>query len=241
MIKFYVVIFVMFLSISCSQADRLSRRNTLLLSKTTEKSIRCDSLPTFNSQYISQIRATVYLGQDHYNARVSLYYIPDSVLYMSAVNSGFEIVRIGVLQDSIVYINRLDKVVYIKNMDDFGPPPPILFKDLEYLLNRQLVCDEIEKKHSDACTFVLDRSVKDIAKEIYYTFDDLTPNKFEFFQKKTGEYIVGEFTTDEMFLIYSNYIVKNLKIEARGGVVEYNRTMNVDLSVNNNKYDTYSY
>lgn len=235
----YVVSFVFLLLVSCSQTGRLASRNSSLLSKNTERTVHCDSLPTFKSQYISKTNATVYLGEDQYNARVSLFYIPDSVFYMSAVNSGFEIVRIGVLQDSIVYINRLDKVVYIKKFDDLASPSPILFKDLEYLLNRQLVCHEAEKKQIDSSTFLVDRSVKNIAREIYYRVDDLTPIKFEFFQKKTGEYIVGELTTDNIFVIYSNYIVKNLKIEAWGGMIEYNRTMNIDLGVNNNKYDIY--
>lgn len=238
-IKIYVVFLVFSILASCSQSGRLGRRNSSDLLEYDERTVCCDSLKTFNSQYISKISATVYLGEDQYNARVSLYYIPDSLFYMSAVNHGFEIVRIGILPDSIVYINRLDKAVYIKNIDDLAPSSPIVFKDLEYLLNRQLVCDEVDKKQIGDSTILVNRSVKDIAREIYYNVDDLTIIKFEFFQKKTGDYIVGEFTTDNVFVIYSNYIVKNLKIEAGGGKVEYNRTMNVDLSVNKEKYDIY--
>lgn len=230
---------VFLLLASCSQTGRLGRRNSSFLSKPIEKTINCDSLKKVDSQYISKVSTNFFFGENQYNARVSLYYIPDSVFYISAVNSGFEIVRIGVLQDSIVYINRVDKVVYIKKMNDLTPPAPIIFEDLEYLLNRKLVCDEGGKILMGDSTVLIDRSVKDIAREIYYTADGFRIRKFEFFQKKTGEYIVGEHTRDSTFVIYSNYIVKNLKIEAWGGEVEYNRDINVDLGVNKKKYDIY--
>lgn len=230
---------VFLLVTSCSQTERMGRRNTSLLSEQTEIAAKCDSSQSYDRLYISKISGTVSLGGEQYNTRISLYYIPDSVFYMSAVNSGFEIVRIGVFKDSIVYINRLEKVVYIKNFDDLTPPAPIIFQDLEYLINRKLVCEEDDKKQISDSTVLIDRSVKDIARVIYYKADNLKPLKFEFFQKKTGEYIVGEFTSDSIFVIYSNYIVRNLKIETWGGVMEYNRFINVDLTVNRNKYDIY--
>lgn len=238
-IKIYVVFLVISVLFSCSQSARLGKRGASVLSEHAERKVNCDSLRTFNSEYISKINANVYLGEEQYNARVSIYYIPDSLFYMSAVNSGFEIIRIGVLPDSIVYINRLEKAVYIKYIDNLAAPSPLLFEDLEYLLNRNLVCDEVDKKQVGDNAIILNRSVKDIEREIYYKADDLTPIKFEFFQKKTGEYIVGELSTDGIFVIYSNYIAKNLKIEAGGGVIEYNRVFNYDLSVNRNKYDIY--
>jgi hypothetical protein len=237
--KIYAVFLVFSILTSCSQSSKLGKRGTSGLSDHAQRTVHCDSLRTFNSEYISKINANVYLGEEQYNVRVSLYYVPDSLFYMSAVNSGFEIVRIGVLPDSIVIINRLDKAVYIKNIDNLATPSPILFKDLEYLLNRNLVCDEVEKKQIGDTVVLVNRSVKDIKREIYYMADDLKPLKFEFFQKKTGEYIVGELTSDDIFVIYSNYIVKNLKIEGWGGVIEYNRVLNFDLSVNRDKYDIY--
>jgi hypothetical protein len=225
---------------SCAQSGRLGKRSAPVLIESNEGEVDCESLKTFNSKYIGKINATVYLNEDQYNARVSVYYIPDTLFYMSAVNSGFEIVRIGVFPDSLVYINRVDKAVYIrKNFDNLTISSPILFKDLEYLLNRNLVCDKVDRKRNHGSDFLLNRSVKDIKREIHYQADDLKPIKFEFFQKKTGEYVVGEFTSDGIFVIYSNYIVNNLKIEARGGVIEYNRILNFDLSVNRNKYDIY--
>lgn len=238
-IKIYVVFFVISLLFACSQSARLGRRSSSVLMESDKYTVCCDSLKTFNSQHIRNINAAIYLGEEQYNARVSLYYIPDSLFFMSAVNSGFEIVRIGILPDSIVYINRLDKAVYVKNFDGFTPPSPLLFKDLEFLLNPHLVCDENDKIQIGDGTILVDRSVKDIAREIFYRVDDLTPIKFEFFQKKTGEYVVGEFTSDGIFVVYSNYIVKDLKIEARGGRIEYNRFINFDLHVNRKKYDIY--
>ena len=61
-------------------------------------------------------------------------------------------------------------------------------------------------------------------------------NKFEFFQKKTGEYVVGEMNDEKKIIIYSNYIVDDLTLQAEGGAVEYDRILNVNLSVNSRKY-----
>jgi hypothetical protein len=239
--RVYLVFVALLLFASCSQTGKLRTGNVTILSKSAGRSINCDSLQTHNSQYINKINAVISLNDEQYNARVSIYYIPDSVFYMSAVNSGFEIVRIGILPDSIVYINRLDKMVYVGNLDDFAAPTPLLFNDLEFLLNRKLVCDEVAMRKMDNGTVTIDRSVKDVAKEISYEVDNLTPIGFEFFQKKTGEYIVGELTADGIFVIYSNYIVENLKIEARNGEIEYNRDINIDLSVNRKKYDFFNF
>jgi hypothetical protein len=235
----YIVFLTFSFLASCSQSGRLGKGSVSAVFDSEDRNGYCDSLEPFSSAFISKVNAAVYLGDNQYNARVSVYYIPDSLFYMSAVNSGFEIIRIGVLPDSIVYINRLDKEVYVQNTNDLSNPPPILFRDLEYLFNRNLVCDLPGKKQIGDSVVFVNRSVKDIKREMFYRTVDLIPFKFEFFQKKTGEYVVGMFTADDLFVIYSNYIVKDLRIEAKGGVMEYNRVLSLDLNVNRKKYNIY--
>ncbi len=49
---------------------------------------------------------------ERYEATVTIYAVKDSLIYMSAVNSGFEILRATVEPDTIRVIDRLNKVVY---------------------------------------------------------------------------------------------------------------------------------
>ena len=221
---------------SCSPQRRLSSNQGIAPGSAGSLHAFCDSVKPIKSLYIKGIDAKILLDDKEYKAKVSIYYLPDSLFLVSAVNAGFEIVRMGVSHDSTVYINRLDKLVYVIRNNDAGAAPPVLFEDLERLLNRTLLCDsgEIEKRNDN--TLVVDRSTQDIAKKIFYGLPGPQVNKFEFFQKKTGEYVVGEMNEGRKIIIYSNYIVDDLTLHAEGGEVEYGRILNVNLSVNNRKY-----
>ena len=223
--------------LSCSPQRRL--RNTPGYEAGSAGSLAgfCDSINTFKSLYISDIDAKIFINEEQYSSKVSVYYLPDSVFMLSAVNAGFEIVRIGVSPDSTVYINRLDKLAYVIMNDGIGYAPPLLFGDLEQLVNKKLLCDQPGAARINDSTLLVDRSVQDIAKKIFYTMPGVQTSKFEFFQKKTGEYVVGEMNNPEKIIIYSNYIIDDLKIEAEGGAIEYDRMLNVNLSVNTRKYD----
>jgi hypothetical protein len=197
----------------------------------------CDSAKPFKSLYIKGIDANILLNEEEYNSRVSLYYLPDSVFMISAVNAGFEIVRVGVSRDSTIYINRLDKLAYVIKNKEMGAPPPVLFEDLECLVNRMLLCESGDTERINDSILLVDRSVKDIAKKIYFHIPVPQVWKFEFFQKKTGEYVVGEMKDEKKIIIYSNFIVDDLMLQAEGGDVEYDRILNVNLSVNKRKYE----
>lgn len=197
----------------------------------------CDSLTEYKTLYISKIAAELEFEGEKYSARLSLYYIPDSVFFITAVNSGFEIVRLGISRDSIVYINRLDKLVYIYRNSLMGYPPPILFEDMENLINRQKICTSGRLVKGEENNLLLDNSSQNISKKIYYSGADLGLINFEFFQKKTGEYIVGEKKTGGNFVFYSNYLIDNITLDAEGGELEFDRELTVDLSVNLTKYE----
>ena len=187
--------------------------------------------------YVSKISAEITLDEEKYDTRLSVYYIPDTIFYISAVNAGFEIVRIGVTPDSTVYINRLDKFVYIYKSSELGYPPPVSFEDFEYLMNQKKACKAEKVRVKETNLASLDRSLKDVEKLIYYDYEQMRMEKFEFFQKKTGEYVVGERRKENSYLIYSNYIMDNLTIEAEGGEIERNKKLEINLSVNKRKYD----
>ncbi len=221
---------------SCSSQRKLSKRDVLDEIHAGNWINQCDSLRLFESLYVSKIDAEIFLGQNKYNAKVALYYMPDSLFFISAVNAGFEIVRIGVTRDSAVFINRIDKSVYIYREWQYQYPPPLAFKDLEFLINKSIVCDfeGISLKNDEV--LVVDRSLKDVSRVINYSVKDLSLIRFEFFQKKTGEYIVGERKYDKRINLFSNYIVDDLQVDAKGGNIELNRKLNIDLNVNRNKY-----
>lgn len=198
----------------------------------------CDSLSIFKSLYISRVDAIITIEEENYDAKISLYYVPDSLLFLSATSAGFEIVRIGIVPDSTVYINRIDKMVYIYRQSDMQVESPLGFHDIELLLNRSKQCEFNGKKRTDSLNILIDNSVQDIKKQVIISGASYKVSKFEFFQKKTSEYIVGERTSGLDFTIYSNFLVDNVLLRTSGGIVEYDKKIGIDLGFNRNKYDT---
>jgi hypothetical protein len=235
--SFLLVSFVIILS--CSPQRELSR-NQIVGEVVPSASWRyhCDSLPSYESLYMKGISADLIIGDKTYNSKLALYYVPGSLFFISAVNAGFEIVRIGITGDSAVFINRIDKLAYIYKSGENENPPPIEFRDLEYLVNKHVVCTFKDAEFKRDGEVVVDRSLRDVRKVINYSDNDLTLRRFEFFQKKTGEYIVGKQAIDHKLIIYSNYLVGDLQIEAYGGQFELNRKINADMSFNIKKYNT---
>ncbi|MDF1572204.1 MAG: hypothetical protein P1P82_11365 [Bacteroidales bacterium] len=221
---------------SCTPLKRLGGGNNVSPAKQGTLSDFCATDKSFKTLYISGIDAKIIIDNKEYDSRVSLYYLPDSLFLLSAVNSGFEIVRLGVAPDSTVYINRLDKLAYIIRSKDTGYAPPVLFRDLERLLNRQLLCEGSVVESVSDSLLLLDHSEQDISKKIFYRLPGPKVWKFEFFQKKTGEYVVGELDAEQKIIIYSNYIMDNITLKAEGGDVEYNKVLDVNLAVNRRKY-----
>ena len=235
----YTIIFLLILGLlfSCSPQRKLQREEGRLPEAQPGILANCDSLPDFHSLTISKINATLELDDELYDARITLHYIQDTILYFSAVNAGFEIVRVGIMPDSMVYINRIDKVCFILKEQELGYSAPLKFEDLQYLLSKKLVCSSDLLPGENKENLTIDRSVKDIRKEIVYATTDLKPKSFQFFHKKSGEYIVGEQTGPASYEIFSNYILDDLTLKAEGGNIEYDRKIRVDLSINKKKYD----
>jgi len=172
----------------------------------------CDTILPYRSLYIDKIAAEIFIGDEAYESRISLYYCPDSVFMLSAVNAGFEMVRIGINSDSSVYINRFDKEVFILKSRNGEQPPPVWFGDLEYLLNKQLICRDKERWKYREKDLYIDRSVRNVVREIWYSNQTLKVKGFQFYQKKTGEYIVGKWKDGDKFVISGNVVGEDSRI-----------------------------
>lgn len=198
--------------------------------------IFCERLENYNSLFINKAKASVTLDEEVYDARISLYYIPDSLIFLTAANTGFEIIRAAITKDSTIFINRIDKLVYIYKDNELGYKGPVNFTDLEFLLNKGKICEKKEFLKNTKENIQLDLSAGYINKSLTYSGKSLTVNRFEFFHTKTSEYIVGEISKADTLSVFSNYIFNDLEIKATGGEIEYNRDIPINLSFNRNKY-----
>lgn len=72
----------------------------------------CLPADTVHSVLIHKAESLIITEDERYEATVTIYAVKDSLIYMSAVNSGFEILRATVEPDTIRVIDRLNKVVY---------------------------------------------------------------------------------------------------------------------------------
>lgn len=234
MLTIFCLLLLMF---SCTPKGKLSSDHSIEREKYIDPYRYCDSLDSYRSFFMKRIQAEISVGEEVYDARLSVYYQPDSVFIISAVNAGFEMVRLGIYKDSTVYINRLEKVVYIMRESKDHYEPPVSFDDLELLLNQVRMCKSLENSIEKDSLLLLNRSTQDVVREVAFSRKDLALVEFQFFQKKTGEYIIGENSDQGKILLYSNYIVPDLIIQAEKGEITYDRMLNVNTSVNRDKYD----
>jgi hypothetical protein len=196
----------------------------------------CDTMNEIESLFIGKIDAVFEIEEETYDAKLTVYYVPDSMLFISASNTGFEIVRALITPDSLILINRLDKLVYFQHFNTSDNVDPVNFQDVEFLINKLHICAYKAQLNLDENRIFLDRSVQDVTKVIQYRVNDLKIERFEFFQKKTNEYVVGEVNEKDELIIYSNYVMDDVKIIAKKGSVEVNRKVEVNMDVNKRKY-----
>lgn len=202
----------------------------------------CRGRDTISSIVIRKAEALFITSEQRYEAVVSIYSIKDSLIYMSAVNSGFEIIRATISMDSIKVIDRINKIVYNSVVKKkFGHQNPINFNDVQNLISRYYLCDNIDDarelnfSHID---FHFDEP--GIKKNILLEREGLNMHKFEFVSTKTGKYFMGEKGGDD-FRIYSNFIINDFEISAKGGEVSYNQIVEVKMDVNKRKYSFVNY
>jgi hypothetical protein len=197
----------------------------------------CSQSDTVYSVLIKKAEALFIDGEDRYEAQVSIYSIKDSLIYLSAVNSGFEILRASVSLDTIRVIDRINKVVYSSPVNKrFGHQNPFNFDDIQYLVSRYFLCDRLDDaKEVSFYHLGFNLNGPETRKDILLDRETLQVDKFEFVNTKTGKYFMGERNTGE-FKVYSNFMMSHIEIIAKGGELVYNQAIEVNMEVNRRKY-----
>ena len=197
----------------------------------------CVNGDTIQSVLIKKAEAVLTYDNERYEVVLTLYSKRDSIIFLSAVNSGFEILRACADRDSVVVIDRLNKIVYSSPLKKrFGYQYPVNFDDLQNLIDTWYLCNDLDKAtddHRNNIVFEFDES--DIKKRIILDRSGLDMKIFEFYHQKTDEYLIGE-RQEGAFKIYSNFMITKFEITASGGERTFNREINVKMEVNPRKY-----
>jgi len=197
----------------------------------------CYGSDSIQNILIKKAEAILTYDNERYEVNVTLYSKRDSIIYLSAVNSGFEILRASVKQDSIKVIDRMNKIVYSAPLQRrFGYQYPVSFDDLQNLIARCFLCDDLQLGKDDqekSIVFEFDESY--IKKRIILNRNSLDMSIFEFYHQKTDRYLMGE-KLEDSFKIYSNFMITDIEIIASGGERTINRDIKIKMGVNPRKY-----
>lgn len=225
------------LVVGCGPQKELFRTSAPELEGMDGLILSCAGSDTIHNVLISKAEAILTYDKERYEVTVTLFSERDSIIYLSAVNSGFEILRASVKEDSIKVIDRLNKIVYRTPLvRRFGYQNPVNFRDLQNLIADFYLCDQLQFGRDDRenhIVFEFDESY--IKKRILLGRKDLKIKLFEFYQQQTDLYLMGERLSDS-FKIYSNFIIGDIEIVARGGEKTLNRKVKVNMDVNPRRY-----
>ena len=197
----------------------------------------CVSADTIETVMISKAETLISTEDGRYEAQVTLYAVKDSLIYISAVNNGFEILRAAADPDTIRVIDRLNRIVYRTPVNRrFGHQNPVNFMDVQKLVTRYALCGDLERsRDQDGQHLVFDFDEPHIMKKIALNRESLLMDRFDFFHDITGKYIRGE-RSAEGFRIYSNFMMEEFEIEASGGSLVFNKRIAVKMRVNPRRY-----
>lgn len=198
---------------------------------------RCQALDTIQSILISKAEAILTFDDERYEVSVTVYSKKDSIIYLSAVNSGYEILRASIMKDSIRVINRLNKIVYRSPLQRrFGYQYPVNFRDLQNLIAQYYLCNDLEIAHDDQMNHIVFEFGEHLVKKrILLQRVGLLMDTFEFYHQKTDKYLMGE-RVEDAFRIYSNFMITQFEIVAWGGITTYNREIKIKMDVNPRRY-----
>ena len=233
----YLLLLVMVSLSQCKVYQDVVSPDAVALSGIAGLEETCIALDTIQSVRISKANALISTEEERYETEVTIYAVKDSFIYMSAANSGFEILRAYVDRDSIMVIDRLNKFVYRTPMKRrFGYSHPVDFSDLQHLISRYFICDNLERASETGQSHIeFDFDESHIRKRM--SLDRLTFKlmMFEFLHTKTHKYIMGE-STPEGFKIVSNFMISEFEILANQGEVSYNQDVEIKMRVNPRRY-----
>lgn len=197
----------------------------------------CEGSDTIRSILIKKAEAVLTYDQERYEVNLTLFSKRDSIIYLSAVNSGFEILRASVDHDSIKVIDRMNKIVYRSPLQRrFGYQYPVNFRDLQNLIECGYLCEYLETGRDDLQNnIVFEFDEDNIKKRILLDRRELGLRIFEFYHQRTDRYIMGE-KLDDAIKIYSNFMITDIEIIASGGERSVNRDIKIRMDVNPRRY-----
>ncbi len=198
----------------------------------------CREEKSNNTLLIDNVKAEIEWQEEKYRAEINLYYIKDSALYFNAQKAGFELIRGLITADSMMFINRLDKLVYTYNIPKGDKMLPVDFQEVKLLVDKYELCGESNIFKDKDHGIRIDHSDKGIRSYINYQTPGLILQRFEFYNIRTDEYVVGERTGDFSFTVYANYIVKDMVIHTEGGRVRPGEKVFFNMDYNRSKYHT---
>jgi len=201
--------------------------------------LNCAQADTVNNILISKAESLIQVDDQRYESLVTVFAVKDSLVYLSAANSGFEILRATMDTDTIRVIDRINKVVYISPVvRRFGYSHPVDFNDVQNLISLYYLCDEIDRAFEPGFDhLVFDLSEPFIKKQIFLDRESLKMDKFEFYHAQTNKYIMGE-RSEKGIRILSNFMISGLEVNAWGGTVLYNQDIQIKMDVNPRRYTT---
>lgn len=197
----------------------------------------CKPNDTIRNVLISKAESLIITDEERYEATITLYAVRDSMIYLSAVNSGFEILRASVDTDSIRIIDRLNKIMYRSPVKRrFGHQHPVNFEDVQNIINGYFVCDDLNQAiEKDFSHIIFDFDESLIKKRISFGRESLKMDKFEFYHTQTDKYLRGE-RNEEGFRIFTNFMITEFEVIAKGGTILYNKEMKVKMEANPRRY-----
>lgn len=233
----FILVIAGFTFQQCRVARDLSRPEAPSLTGKEGLEQLCLSLDTIQSILISKAEAIILSDNERYEVTVTLFSRKDSIIYLSAVNSGFEILRASVDPDSIKVIDRLNKTIYRTPLNRrFGFQNPVNFRDLQNIISRYYLCDDLLLAREDSIkNLSFEFKDKNIKKSIHLERTAMRMTEFEFVHLQTGEYLLGR-RKEDGFWINSNFMINNFDIVAGKGSVTYNQEIAVNMIVNPRKY-----
>lgn len=221
----------------CRVARELQQADAPIATGMDGLRLLCMDKDTIQTVLISKTDAILVFDNERYEVSVTLFLKKDSIIYLSAVNSGFEILRASVDTDSIKVIDRMHRIVYRTPLyKRFGFQHPVNFRDLQNIISRYFICDDLDLARDDS------------GESIYFEFDELNTRKritlnrtdlkmsnFEFYNSRTNKYLMGE-RTETGYKTYSNFMISDFEIVTRGGIISYNKDKEIKMDVNPKKY-----
>lgn len=222
---------------SCGSVKKAFKTETPVRTGMMGLEEQCLGSDTIQSILIKKAESILTYDQERYEVNLTLYSKKDSIIYLSAVNSGFEILRASVSHDSIKVIDRMNKIVYVSPLQrSLGYQYPVSFRDLQNLINRGYLCDYLALAKDDNLeNIVFEFDENHIKKRIVLDRIHMDLRIFEFYHQRTDRYIMGE-KLKGAIKIYSNFMITDIEILAYGGETEINKDIKIKMEVNPRRY-----